>query len=257
MKKQEPLAEAFGVFGFVMLFIWKLLLFHPALAILVPAFTVATHAARRESVRWLGFAWKDFRTALSLLVWAGAPAGLFLAAGSLAGTVRRMTPGEMALGFSAYVVWGVFQQYLLNGFLANRLAEFAGGPRSRLVPLVAAALFSLVHLPNWFLMAVTFAGGYLSVRVYQRYRSLYVLGIAHALIAFALFLAVPDSVSGHFLIGPRYVIDGYGAYPEWLHPEWLLNQRTAVSFIVNGPGKAETELPAKMEISVDTNKGGP
>ena len=117
---------------------------------------------------------------------------------------------------AAYVVWGVVQQYLLNGFLANRLAEFTGSPRSRLVPLVAAALFSLAHLPNWFLMAVTFAGGYLSVRVYRRYRSLYVLGIAHALIAFALFLAVPDSISAHFLIGPRYAMDRYGGYPKWL-----------------------------------------
>jgi len=216
MKKLEPLAEALGVFAFIMLFIWKLQLSHPLLAILVPVFTVATHAARRENIRWLGFGRKDFRTALPLLLWVGAAACLFLAAGALAGTARRMTPGQIALGLAAYVVWGVFQQYLLNGFLANRLAEFAGGPRSRLVPLAAAALFSLVHLPNWFLMAVTFAGGYLSVRVYQRYRSLYVLGIAHALIAFALFLAVPDSISGHFLIGPRYVIDYYGRYPEWL-----------------------------------------
>jgi len=104
----------------------------------------------------------------------------------------------------------------LNGFLANRLFEFSGNSRSRAVPFAAAALFSLAHLPNWFLMAVTLGGGYLSVRVYQRYRSLYVLGIAHAMIAFALFLAVPDSISGHFLIGPRYVIDYCGAYPEWL-----------------------------------------
>ncbi len=216
MKKLEPLAEALGVFAFVMLFIWKLQLFHPGLAALVPVFTVATHAARRESIRRLGFGRKDFRAALPLLPGVATGVCLFLAAGSLAGTVRAMTLGEIALGFAAYVVWGVFQQYLLNAFLANRLAEFAGSPRSRLVPLGAATLFSLAHLPNWFLMAVTFAGGYLSVRVYQRYRSLYVLGIAHALIAFALFLAVPDSISGHFLIGPRYAIDRWGGYPEWL-----------------------------------------
>jgi len=216
VRKLEPLGEALGLFAFVMLFIWKLQLFHPELAVLVPAFTVATHAARGETVRRLGFGWKDFRAAFPLLFWAGAAAYLFLAAGSLAGTIRPMTPGQLALGLGAYVIWGLFQQYLLNAFLANRLAEFAGGPASCLVPLSAAALFSLVHLPNWFLMAVTFAGGYLSVRVYQRYRSLYVLGIAHAVIAFALFLAVPDSVSTHFLVGPRYLLDRYGTYPEML-----------------------------------------
>jgi Type II CAAX prenyl endopeptidase Rce1-like len=215
-RKLEPLAEALGVFAFVMLFIWRLQLFHPWLAIVVPVFTVATHVARRENIRCLGFGRKDFRAGVPLLLAAGSAAFLFLAAGSLAGTIRRMTPGEVAVGFAAYVVWGVFQQYLLNAFLANRLAEFMGVSGSRVVPLAAAALFSLAHLPNWFLMAVTFAGGYLSVRVYQRCRSLYVLGIAHAVIALSLFLAVPDSISGHFLIGPRFVMDYYGRYPEWL-----------------------------------------
>jgi len=216
IRKPEPLAEALGLFAFVMLFIWKLQLFHPALAVLVPLVTVATHAARGETTRQLGFGWKDFRAASPLLLWVGAAACVFLTAGSLAGTMRRIAPGQVALGLSAYLVWGLFQQYLLNAFLANRLAEFEGSARTRLVPLSAAALFSLAHLPNWFLMAVTFAGGYLAVRAWQRTRSLYVLGIAHAMIAFALFVAVPDSISGHFLIGPRYVIERYGAYPEWL-----------------------------------------
>jgi membrane protease YdiL (CAAX protease family) len=214
IRKPKPLSEALGLFAFVMLFIWKLQLFQPGLAVLAPAFTFAIHAARGETTRQLGFGWKDFRAASPLLPWAGAAACLFLAAGWLAGTIRPMAPGQIALGLGAYVVWGLFQQYLLNGFLANRLAESVGCPESRLVPLSAAALFSLVHLPNWFLMAVTFAGGYLSVRVYQRTRSLYVLGIAHAVIAFSLFLAVPDSISAHFLIGPRYVLDRYGTYPE-------------------------------------------
>ncbi len=216
IRKPEALAEALGLFAFVMLFIWKLQLFHPGLAVLVPLFTFATHAARRETIRQLGFGWRDFRTACPLLVWVGAAVCLALAAGSWTGTIRHMTRGEAAVGLGAYMVWGVFQQYLLNAFLANRLAEWAGGADDRLVPLASAALFSLAHLPNWFLMAVAFAGGYVSVRVYQRYRSLYVLGIAHGLIAFALFLALPDSINGHFLIGPRYVIDHYGAYPEVL-----------------------------------------
>ncbi len=216
VRKLEPLAEALSLFAFVMLFIWKLQLFHPGLAALVPAFTVSAHAARGETIRQLGFGWKEIRAALPLLLWAGAAACLFLAAGLQAGTVRPIAPGQIALGLGAYMVWGLFQQYLLNGFLANRLAEFRGGPESRLVPLASAALFSLTHLPNWFLMAVTLAGGYLSVLAWQRYRSLYVLGIGHAFIAFSLFLAVPDSISAHFFIGPRYVLDRYAAYPEWL-----------------------------------------
>jgi hypothetical protein len=204
-RRPEALAEALGVFAFVMLFIWKLQPDRAGLAVLVPVFTCATHAARGETTRQLGFGWKDARASFDLLLWAAAAACLFLAVGALAGAIRPMSPGRLPLGLGAYAVWGIFQQYLLNAFLATRLEEAAGGRRSGLTALAAAALFSLVHFPNWFLMAVTLVGGYVSVRLYPRYRSLYVLGIAHAVIAFALFLAVPDSVCGHFLIGPRYV----------------------------------------------------
>jgi membrane protease YdiL (CAAX protease family) len=81
---------------------------------------------------------------------------------------------------------------------------------------LAAGLFSLAHLPNWFLMPVTFIGGYVCVRVYLRYRSLYVLALAHGIVGFVLFLIVPDSVSAHFLIGPRYLLLMYESYPELL-----------------------------------------
>ncbi len=215
-KRLEALGEALGLFVFVMFFIWKAQLFHPQLAVVIPVFTVATHAARGETVQRLGFGWKDFRRALPLLFWTVIGGCLILAAATMAGTIRQITVGYAAGGLGAYMIWGLFQQYLLNAFIANRLAESAANPKGPLVPLIAATLFSLVHLPNWFLMPVTFVGGYASVRVYQRYRSLYALGIAHALIAFSLFLAVPDSISGHFLIGPRYVLEHYWTYPEVL-----------------------------------------
>jgi hypothetical protein len=36
------------------------------------------------------------------------------------------------------------------------------------------------------------------------------------MVGFCLYLAVPDSVSAHFLVGPRYLLDVYGTYPELL-----------------------------------------
>ena len=48
------------------------------------------------------------------------------------------------------------------------------------------------------------------------YRSLYVLAFAHGLVGFFLLLVVPDSVSAHFLVGPRYLLHMYGWYPELL-----------------------------------------
>jgi len=148
-----------------------------------------------------------FSTALALCL-------VLLGIGALLGTLRQITVRAAVVGMASYILWGLFQQYLLNGYFVNRLAQF-GGARS-FAPAFAAVLLSLAHLPNWFLMAVTLAGGYVCARIYLRYRNLYVLAIAHGMVAFCLYMMVPDSVSAHFLVGPRYLLDVYGLYPELL-----------------------------------------
>ena len=107
------------------------------------------------------------------------------------------------LCFLAYCPWGLFQQYLLNGYFANRLLAVASARR---VPLIAAALFSGTHLPNWFLMLVTFALGYCSTKIYLKYRNMYFLGLAHGTIGTLLFVVVPDSISHHLTVGPGFFL---------------------------------------------------
>ncbi len=210
----EPIAEALGVFLAVMVYIWRLRLDYPWLAFLLLALIIGTQVARREGPCELGFGWHDTRVAFGALIpWVVAAAAVLWVLGMALGTLRPMRPRFLWGGLAAYILWGLLQQYLLNAFLLKRLIEWAGPLRAA---LMAAVLFSLVHLPNWFLMAVTLAGGYLAARAYLRYRSLWVLGLAHGILAFILFLVVPDSISAHFLIGPRYLLDVYGTYPELL-----------------------------------------
>jgi hypothetical protein len=211
------LAEALGVFFSVMLYIWWVRLAHPWVLLTVLGFIGATHFIHGEGARRLGFGWRNFRGALApVLPWVALAAVTLAALGHTFGTVRTVTLRQAATSILAYTVWGLFQQYLLNGYFVNRLAEFAGEKRRHAVALSAAALFSLAHLPNWFLMLVTLAGGYAAAQVYLRYRSLYVLALAHGILGFFLFLVVPDSIAAHFLVGPRYVLRVYGTYPELL-----------------------------------------
>jgi membrane protease YdiL (CAAX protease family) len=79
-----------------------------------------------------------------------------------------------------------------------------GAMPGRTAAMASAALFSGAHLPNWFLMAVTLATGYICARIYLRYKNLYFLGIAHATIGFLLLQVVPDSVTHHLVIGPGW-----------------------------------------------------
>jgi hypothetical protein len=44
--------------------------------------------------------------------------------------------------------------------------------------------------------------GYVAALAYLRYRNLFVLGVAHALLGTLLWLVVPDSVSHHLVVGP-------------------------------------------------------
>jgi hypothetical protein len=207
MKDRTALAEVLGVFAAILLYIWWLRWRVPWFWLAPLAFVIATHIRRRESPQMLGFG----RGGLVPAARAVVPAALLLSAavvglGAALGTLRAKQPGAAAQDILAYFAWGLFQQYLLNGFFANRLTECAGGRE----PLAAATLFSLAHLPNWFLMPVTFAGGYALVRVYVRHGNLYPLALAHAVVAYALYLAVPDSISAHFLVGPRYILEVYG-----------------------------------------------
>ena len=99
-----------------------------------------------------------------------------------------------------YCCWGLFQQYAVNGFFVNRFMEFAPAR----APLLAALLFSTAHAPNWFLMLVTFVGGYVSATVYLDSRNLYFLGLAHGLFGFLLYLVVPDTICHHLYVGPKW-----------------------------------------------------
>ncbi len=117
------------------------------------------------------------------------------------GTLRSISLGHAALGLALYLPWGFFQQYLLNGYMLNRLEAALSPAKSA---GLASALFSLAHLPNWFLMVVTLALGLVANLVYRRYKNLYFLGIAHALLGFAIFVAAPDAWIHHLRIGPGW-----------------------------------------------------
>jgi hypothetical protein len=195
-------AEAAAGFALIMLYIWRLRFTAPRAWVFILGFFILSHILRGERAASLGFRWNNFRECLQTM----APALLLLALSLIAMGVLLETirPISVQYGFMcllAYCPWGIFQQYLLNGYIANRLLAVSS---ARHVPLMAAALFAGAHLPNWFLMLVTFVAGYYSTKIFMRYRNIYFLGLAHALIGTVLFVAIPDSISHHLTVGPGF-----------------------------------------------------
>ena len=153
---------------------------------------IASHVYHRETLEKLGFRWAGTRrTFAEFSIPLGALALALLALGIVFRSVRHVTWKSAILSIALYCTWGLFQQYLLNGYFVNRFDDFFAGRKHAVVPILAAALFSL-------------AGGYLCARIYLKYRDLYFLGMAHGIVGFLIYLVVPDTISHHLYVGPKW-----------------------------------------------------
>src|SRR5258706_5060417 len=170
------LPEALSIFAMIMLYIWRLRFHNPFCWAIILTLMFASHAFRRETPEKLGFVPTNLKESLARFTPMVLVLALtLLALGSACRTIRHITPQSGFSSLLLYCFWGLFQQYVLNGYFVNRFMEVSPAR----APLLAALLFSAAHAPNWFLMPVTFIGGYYCARVYLSSRNLYFLGLAH------------------------------------------------------------------------------
>jgi len=182
----------------------QLLLAVPVAVVLV--FMFVSHRVRGESARDVGWRLDNFFEAARLLaVLFGPPAALLLAYGWLGGNLEplRWRGGQSVFGAPALgVLWGLLQQYALQGFI-NRRAQLVWGRGWKSV-VVVALVFGALHLPNPWLTFATFAGGLLWAYAYQRAPNLLALGLSHGLLTWALVASVPPSLLNNLRVGFKY-----------------------------------------------------
>lgn len=185
----------------MLVYIWGIREFCLSFTVCILALGLASNAVRGEGCSKLGFCWETFPASLRAL-WPAivAASGLLLAGGLVMHTFRDVALRTAVEGFGIYCAWGLFQQYMLNGFLLLRLTDVTESSGGAMV--MVASIFSIVHAPNWFLMAVTFPAGLISSLVYVKHRNLWILGLAHAVFGCLLYLVVPDSISHALTVGP-------------------------------------------------------
>src|SRR5215469_807721 len=200
--RRRAILEPVGVFLLIMDYIWRLRYTHPVFWLAIIGLIAASHWVHREKAASLGFQSVNFRKCVEDFAPAVVLLGLMLVGfGQVMETIRPVGFDGAMLAWCGYLPWGLFQQYILNGYFLNRLERVVP---HRAAMMLTAVLFSGAHLPNWFLMLVTLMLGYCSAWVYSRYRNLYFLGGAHGTLGFLLYLAVPDSVSHHLVVGPAW-----------------------------------------------------
>ena len=195
--------EAGTVFFLLLAYIWYFQArIHWSWMILL-ALVLMSHAVRGESPADLGLRRAGFKECARHFA---IPVLLVAAAGVIAGfafdTIRDVAAWRIAGVLGGYCFWALFQQYLLNGYFANRLRASFDTRYQYLVAPMAGLMFAAAHVPNPLLMAVTLVAGTVAAAAYQRHRNLFFLAFAHALIGTMLWLVVPDTVSHHLRVGP-------------------------------------------------------
>ena len=200
--RRLAIVEPAVVFFLIMSYIWSLRFAHPGLWVGILGLMMFSHALRREDAAGIGFRFANLRECYARF----APAIAFFAVamvamGLLFRTTRPIGLDRALESWVAYVPWGLFQQYIMNGYFFTRLDATLS---RRAAPILTATLFAGAHTPNWFLMLVTLLLGYCCALVYRRYKNLYFLGLAHGTVGFLLFLVVPDSISHHLNVGPGW-----------------------------------------------------
>jgi hypothetical protein len=145
-----------------------------------------------------GLAGASLAILIAVLFSAGA-----VAAAWFVGTLRGFY-GEQPTSWHAifYAIWAFEQQFILNSFFYKRFEWLLGNTNGTMV--FTALLFSLIHLPNPVLVPATFIGGIFFVSVFRRWRNIYPLAIAHAIMGLTLAITFPDTWIRHMRVGIGY-----------------------------------------------------
>ncbi|HUO60384.1 MAG TPA: CPBP family intramembrane glutamic endopeptidase [Candidatus Acidoferrales bacterium] len=156
----------------------------------------------RESAQQLGVDRRAWRRGTWILSCAlGLSAGM-LSAAYLGGTLHTLfgMPKPFPHGL-VYAFWAVEQEFMLQSFYFVTLCKLLP---ERWAILASAFLFSFAHLPNLALTVLTLFGGYIFTSLFARYRSVYIIGVAHAVLGLSLAMVVPDTVMHHMKVGLGY-----------------------------------------------------
>lgn len=137
--------------------------------------------------------------AVALLV---AAAAVFVA-GSLHTLRLPETPIQFIESYGVYAIWAFLQQFLLQSIFLSRLLRL--GMSTKWAVLLTAVIFASAHLPSPILTAITFVCGVASSLVFLRYRNLYPLAIAHAILGISIGVTVPGPMVHNMRVGLGYL----------------------------------------------------
>ena|SRR5215469_1965889 len=161
---------------------------------------IATSIFPKRNATHLGLTSIGFRKSVWVISASAVIAAAFVGAAWLSGSLHPAFGARThSYTYLAYAFWAVIQQFLLQSYLFVRFESLLGDGRKAV--LACAILFAIVHIPNPVLTVATFAAGLLFCEVFRRYRNIYAIAIAHALLGIALAVSIPSTLHHDMRVG--------------------------------------------------------
>lgn len=203
----KPLNEVLTVFALVMLVIWGEITSLPVWTLALPAVFLLLKYWRNNPDKFKNL-WKpDGKQEYYILLYLS-----FLVFWRLIGLVAEKWNPQFLnqphllqkFGISVLLYLGnaLWQQVIVNGYFLPRLEE--GFQNEKKAILALGLLFGIVHIPNPVLIPVTMIGGMASAYFFKRTRNIYVLIVAHSILAVSAMYFLPEAWHHHLRVGPGY-----------------------------------------------------
>jgi membrane protease YdiL (CAAX protease family) len=176
-----------------------------AFAALALATVVASHHGARERPHALGWRLDTAPAAALYLLPVVVIAAVLIA--TTAAQLGTSAPAnwlrsEALVRLPPALLSGCVQQHLLLAFLYRRCQEWLPDPV--MCSALTVTVFAALHMPNGFLVLVTFVGGWISCAVYRRAPNLLLMGLAHGLIVYLLEVSLPSAITGGMRVGIEF-----------------------------------------------------
>jgi hypothetical protein len=200
--RTRDLLELILGYGVIVAVIWTPEHLQRILSPFALVLTLLVVLVRRHSRSELGVGRRGLIESLWILPVAIALCALSIFVATRIGTLHPLYKGDFA-HVSGYVLWTLYQQFLLQDYFMDRLLHFISS--EALAVAIAGILFAAAHLPNLVLTAATLVWGIVSCALFRQYRNLWALGLAQGLLGLCFAVCVPDALHHHLRVGLGYL----------------------------------------------------
>lgn len=216
--KRRDLLEIFIPYGLILGVIWTPRPIQKWLWILAAAVVILVTVISWPGLDAMGLRRKNFLRSLWIVGVAMAVATIAMVlAGHLHTLYLHGGPLWLVENYWLYAIWSGVQQFLLQSFFLVRFLRVL--PRKWMAALASAGLFSLAHMPSYILVPAALVWGFLACLLFLRYRNLYPLAIAHAILGIMIAITIPGAVDHNMRVGLGYL--HYNPRYHWHHPLWM------------------------------------